>query len=214
MLQRFRFGEGEVLLFSTVQGLVSERERILHVLESEAPSVVAMGQSPEATANLLLFEPSPDVDPYDDVMDHDLVYAAQLEAFGEVSLPPADLVAAARWAEARGALLAGVDFPEDDYQTLFTKTVSTFGFLRYGRIQRSLSKRPPKASDPRSLALAWDKAFRKVKGIRLVEAAREARIAGEAARLARERKAKVLLLVDAPREAGVAERLAAAGITS
>lgn len=210
-MARFRFGEGEVLLFSTVQGLVSERERVVAFLEAERPAVVALGQSPESTANLLLYEPSPDVDPYDDVMDHDLMYATQLEAFGEVELPPPDLVAAARWAQERGAQLVGVDFPEDDYQTLFTKTVSTFGFLRYGNIQRRLSRRPPRATDPRGLSFAWDKAFRKVKGIRLVEAAREARIAEGAIRLARESKGKVLLLVDAPREEGVSRLLASAG---
>jgi hypothetical protein len=207
-VQRFRFGDGEVLLLSTVQGLVSERDRVLAALHTERPDVLALGQSAESVADLLRFEPSAEVDPYEDLMDHDLVYAAQLEAFGEVQLPPPDLLAAVRWARDKGVTCFGVDLAEEAYAMLFTKSVSTWGFLRYGRIQRRLSRRPPRAPDARALSLAWDARFRKVKGIRIVEAAREAHMAQHAAHLARETPAKVLLLVDAPREAGTAQLLA------
>lgn len=209
-MRRFSFGEGEVVLLSTVHGLVAERERVVGALHTERPDVLALGQSAESVASLLHYEPSPEVDPYDDLMDHDLVYAAQLEAFGEVRLPPADLVAAARWAQDAGIPVFGVDLAEEAYSTLFTKSVSTFGFLRYGNIQRRLSRRPPRAADARALSLVWDAKFRKVKGIRVVEAAREAHMAEHAARLARETPGKVMLVVDAPREEGIAKLLASA----
>ena len=210
-MRRFQVGAGEVVLFSTVQGLASEAERVRAALDEERPAIVALGLSPESVASLLRYEPQPDVDPFEELPDHDYIYSLKLREFGEVDLPPPDLVAALAWAKEAGATSYGVDLSEEQYETLFTKTVSAWGFLRYGRIQRRLAKRPPRASDARAFSLAWDAAIRRVKGLRLVEAAREAHMAQHAARLARETPGKVFLLVDAPREAGTAERLSASG---
>lgn len=210
-MKRFRVGEGEVVLFSTVQGLAAEGERVRAALDEEKPAIVALGISPESVASLLRYQPEPDVDPFDELPDHDYVYSLKLREFGEVDLPPPDLVAALAWAKEASATSYGVDLPEEQYEELFTKTVSTLGFLRYGRIQRKLAKRPPKSTDARAFSLAWDAAIRRVKGLRLVEAAREAHMAEAAAKLASEGGARVFLLVDAPREAGTAERLSASG---
>ena len=206
-MERVRIGEGHVLVLSTVQGLVSERARVLEAIDEFHPDVLAIGLSPESVAALLRYEPDPEVDPFDDLPDHDLVYSTKLSEFGDVVLPAPDLVAAIRWARDAGVPFFGVDLPEEQYEELFTREVSTLGFLRYGRIQRRLAKRPPKARDARSFHLAWDATIRKVKGIARVEAARESAIAEQAAGLARDKAAAVLLLVEAAREAGVCERL-------
>ncbi|HVM44616.1 MAG TPA: hypothetical protein VM582_01675 [Candidatus Thermoplasmatota archaeon] len=206
-LARFRIGEGEVLLLATVQGLVSERDRAYAALKVERPDVVAIAQSPESVATLLRYEPAEDEDLFEDLPDHDYVYSLRLREFGDVSLPAPDLLAAVRWAQDEGVPVFGVDMPEEAYEDLFTKEVSTWGFLRYGRIQRRLAKRPPKAKDPLSFTLAWDATIRKVKGIARVEAERERVIARNAAALAREKGAKVLLIVEAARQAGVGQHL-------
>lgn len=206
-MRRFTAGEGEVILLATVQGLVAEQERAIAALRKERPHVVAIAQSPESVAGLMRYEPDPEADLFEDLPDHDLVYSLKLREFGDVSLPAPDLLAAIRWAQEHGAAVFGVDLPEESYEDLFTKQVSTWGFLRYGRIQRRLAKRPPRAADARSFTLAWDAAIRKVKGIARVEAERERAIARNALALAREKGAKVLLIVEAAREAGVAERL-------
>lgn len=206
MVERFRFGDGEVVLVSTVQGLVAERERVVALLDEEKPAAVALGLSPEAVSTLLRYEKDPEVDPFEELPDHDLVYSLKLREFGDVDLPPPDAVAAIEWAQAHGVSAYGVDMPEEAYEDLFTKQVSAFGFLRYGRIQRSLAKRPPSAPDARSFSLLWDAKIRKVKGIARVEAAREEFMADAAAELARRLAAKVVLIADAPREAGISRR--------
>ena len=211
MSARFRIGQGEVVVVATVQGLVAERDRVLALLEAERPDVVALGLSAEAVSTLLRYEPQPDVDLFEDLPDHDYVYSIKLREHGDVELPPPDQLAAARWAQERGVTLYGVDLAEEAYETLFTKSVSTFGFLRYGRIQRRLARKPPHAPDARAFALAWDKKIRKVKGIRIVEAARERHMAEQAARLARDTPGKVVLVLDVAREAGVLQALASAG---
>lgn len=206
MVERFRFGDGEVVILPTVQGLVAERQRVLDLLDAEKPAAVALGLSPEAVATLLRYERDPEADPFEELPDHDLVYSLKLREFGDVDLPPPDAVAAIEWAKANAVSAYGVDMPEEAYEDLFTKEVSAFGFLRYGRIQRKLAKRPPSAPDARAFALVWDAKIRKVKGIARVEAAREVFMADAAAELARRLAAKVVLIVDAPREAGVVRR--------
>lgn len=199
-------GSGEVILLGTVQGLVAERERVLQALAASPPDVVALGVSPESVASLLRFEPDPETDLVEELPDHDYVYSLKLREFGEVSLPAPDLLAAIHWAQDRAVPIFGVDLAEEAYEELFTKTVSVWGFLRYGRIQRKLAKRPPRAADPLAFTLAWDAAIRRVKGIARVEAEREGVIAENARSLAHDKK-RVLLLVEAAREAGVAKRL-------
>ena len=207
-MRRYRVGEGEVLLLGTVQGLVSERERALAAIDSEKPDIIALGVSPESVASLIRYEPTEGEDLIEDLPDHDYVYSIKLREFGDVALPAPDLLAAVHWAQERSLPLFGIDLAEEAYEDLFTKKVSTLGFLRYGRIQKKLAKRPPRAADPLAFTLAWDAAIRKVKGIRIVEAERERAIAHHAATLARDKAAKVLVLVEAAREPGIAEHLA------
>lgn len=207
-MQRFRVGSGEVIVLGTVQGLASEAERALAAIEAEQPDIIALGVSAESVASLLRYVPDPELDLIEELPDHDYVYSIKLREFGDVALPAPDLLAAVHWAQDHAIPIFGVDLAEETYEDLFTKEVSTWGFLRYGRIQRRLAKKPPRAADPLAFTLAWDAAIRRVKGIHRVEEHREDAIAANASQLAREKSAKVLLLLEAAREAGVAEHLA------
>lgn len=194
---------GVVVVLSTVQGLVSERDRVRDVVARERPRAIALGVSPESAAALLRYERQPDEDPFDELPDHDYVYSVKLREFGPVDLPPPDLVEAVRQAQARGIGVFGVDLPDEQYEEAFTTEVSAWGFLRYGRIQKRLARRPPRAADARAFSLAWDRAIRKVKGIARVEAKREAHMAAQARALAEREAGTILLVVDAPRAEGV-----------
>lgn len=203
MTTRLSSGDGEVLLLGTVQGLVREADRVRAAFARHGRAAVALGLSPEGVRSLVEFEGDPHVSLADEMADHDVVYSIALGAFGQVALPPPDLLRAARDASSRGWPLVGVDLPEEEYETLFTKRVSAWGFLKLGRIQRRLAKRPPKASDAASFALAWDAAMRKVKGLAEVEALRERRMAENVVELLRRERLPVILVVELPREAGV-----------
>lgn len=208
MISKWKYGEGEVALLATVQGLVEEREQVRRAFRDVKPTHLALGVAPESAASLVGYERNEEDDPFDDLPDHDYVYSVKLSEFGPVDLPPPDLLDATRIAKELGVTVQGVDLTEEAYGELFTKQVSVWGFLRYGRIQRRLAKKPPKAPDARSFSLAWDAAIRKVKGIARVEAAREDAIATAAASLARETGGRVLLILDVAREEGVRARLA------
>jgi hypothetical protein len=209
-VERFPVEGGEVVVLPTVQGLVAERDAVRRAFTLEAPAAIALGVSPEAAASLLRFERAPDMDdPFEDLPDHDYVYSVVLREFGEVDLPPPDLLEAARIGKAAGLPVYGVDLPDEAYEEAFTREVSVWGFLRYGRIQRRLARKPPRAPDARAFSLAWDAAIRRVKGIARLERMREERIAAGARALAAQVGGRVLLVVDHPRAEGVQRALAA-----
>lgn len=215
-MERFPVEGGEVVLLATVQGLVSERETVRRAWARLPPTALALGVSPESVAALVGYERTPDMeDPFEDLPDHDYVYSLKLKEFGDVDLPPPDLLEAARMAVTAGIPLFGVDLPEDQYEELFTREVNVWGFLRYGRIQRRLSKRPPKAKDAASFSLAWDAAIRRVKGIRKLESIRETYIAANAAALAKQHPGgRILLILDVARAEGVRTHLRNQAATS
>ena len=202
---------GEIVLLATVSGLVSERDRVRAAAVRTAPRAIAIGVSPESAAALARYERPADHDPFDDLPDHDFVYSQVLKKFGQVDLPPPDLHEAARVAAERGVSLYGVDMTEEAYETAFTTEVSTLGFLRYGRIQRRLAKRPPKATTAEAFSLAWDAKIRKVGGIARVEARRERHMAAQARALAQKMEGPILLVLDVPRARGVLASLQAPG---
>lgn len=199
---------GEIVLLATVHGLVAEAERVRAAFEKHAPAVVALGVSPESLSALLRFEGhAPDEDPFDELPDAEFAYSAHLGKLGAVDLPPPDLLAAVHAAREASIPIHGVDLSQEAYEVAFTEEVRVFALLRYGRIQRKLSGKPPRAATAREFSLAWDACIRRVKGIARVEARRERAMAEGARALAEATEGVVLLLVDAPREAGVAAAL-------
>lgn len=200
---------GPVVVLGTVQGLVAERARVRDAFAKAQPRAVALGISPESAAALLRYAPVEGADPFDELPDAELAYAARLQAFGDVSLPPPDLLEAAALAREQGVPIFGVDLAEERYEDLFTHEVGAWSLLRYGRAQRRLAKRPPEAADARAFALAWDAHLRRIPALARVEAAREAHIAQAAQALAQREGGAALLVVDVAREAGVQAALLA-----
>lgn len=208
MLRRFAVEGGEVALLGSVQGLVAEAERVRAAFAEISPSAVALGLSTEAVGAMFRYQPAPDgADPFEDLPDAEYAYSQRLARFGEVALPPPDLMEAVRLARERGISTFGVDFTEEQYEEVFTQQVGALALLRYGRVMRRLAREPPEAAGARSFSIAWDAQVRRIAGFARVEAAREERIAEGARAVAKQAGGVVLLVVDAPREEGVAERL-------
>ncbi|HVL47998.1 MAG TPA: hypothetical protein VM889_05535 [Candidatus Thermoplasmatota archaeon] len=193
-----------LVVLGCVHGLANEARVLLAALEREPPDVLLLALSVESLA--ALERGSSEVDP-DSLADAEAAYAVALERFGEVALPPPDLVAALAWAKEKGVPVEAVDLTEEEYEDTFTSEVGTWSLLRYGRLVRRMVKRPPEASTPEAFARAWDRSLRRIKGLAAVEAARESAIAERSLKHAERRRA--VLVLDVARFDGVVAALRA-----
>lgn len=213
MHARLRHAAGELHLVGSIHGLVSEGGRVRRLLQQVRPAAVGIAVSAEGIDALSKFEGASDPEMLEEMPTHDLVYSLTLKQYGAVTLPPPDLLAAVRTAGELGASVESVDLTEEAYVEAFTKSVNTWGFLKLGRIQKRLSKKPPKAPNAHAFALAWDERMRKVKGLAKVETLREETIARESRRLLEKHRAPVVVLVDVARYGRVHELLLADGFS-
>lgn len=199
---RIPLGTGVVHLLGTVSGLVSEAPRVTAFLDAVRPHVVALGVSPDEVEALRHFRPDPEADDGVEDAEYDPGYAQALLQYGEISLPPPDLLAAVEWAELAGARLEGLDMAQAAYDAAFARHVGTWDFLRYGSRTRRLGRRPPQAATAREFITTWDRELRKLRGISVVETLRERHMAESLARLA-SGGAVVAAIVAASREEGI-----------
>ncbi|HLE96870.1 MAG TPA: hypothetical protein VI997_05815, partial [Candidatus Thermoplasmatota archaeon] len=153
----------------------------------------AAGQVPEED------EPSETIDPYES-------YAIGLSRFGEIGLPPPDLLAALQLAREAGVEPVAIDLDESQYADIFAASVGPFALFRYGRRVRRMAKRPPPGDTPRAFALAWDRKIRALRGFDAVERTRERHMAVRLETVSA--GARVLLaIVDVARADGVVAEL-------
>jgi hypothetical protein len=193
-------------LLGTVRGLRSEGLRVASAFDALRPAAVALGVGPEDLDGLSKFAEGASYE--HEYSEADEVYAHYLGQFGEVELPPLDLVVAVRRARAAGLPMLPIDLPEAQYVDLFTRSVSGWTLLRYNRRVRQLARRPPRAGDALDFHLRWDAEVRRMAGFRQLEDAREAAMAASLQRGPLP-EGCILVLVEAARLAGIETRLRA-----
>ncbi len=201
----------EVHVLGSVFGLVEEAPRVEAAIRELAPDAVGLGVSPGDLQGLRDYlqgkaggpeagAEAPEVefgeDPYSD----------GLAKYGEVRLPPPQLVAAVETAGEVDVPVEALDVDEETYTDTFTEHVSTWQLFWHTRRERKLEKRPPEVDTAWEYAATWDESKLRSKGLARVEALREEHMAEALTRLAGSHPV-VLAVVEAPRAAGVAERL-------
>ena len=200
-------GSARVHVLGAVHGLMSEAAVVEEAFRASQPDAVALGIAPGELDGLdehARGEPSePDQEVTIDPSEH---YALGLSRYGDIGLPPPDLVAAVALAREHGVEPVAVDLDGTQYDEIFAANVGPFAFFRYGRRVQKMGKRPPRAPDAVAFALAWDARIRALRGFDRVEAAREEAIARRVEDLAT-RHRSVLVLVDVARAEGVVARL-------
>jgi hypothetical protein len=131
-----------------------------------------------------------------------------LRRFGPASAVPADLLAAQRAAKAAGVPLEAIDLDDAAHTELVTRSVGVLGLVGRSRAARHvLGLAFADAPDAYALAAAFDAERNGTRGLRKVEAAREAQMADRLRELAG-RHAALVAVVPAARFAGVLALLA------
>lgn len=200
-------GTARVHVLGAVHGLMSETEVVEAAFRDAAPDAVALGIAPGELEALDHHAKGESFEQDEAVtIDPSESYAIGLSRYGDIGLPPPDLVATVALARERGLDPVPVDLDGAQYDEVFAANVGPFALFRYGRRVQKMAKRPPAAADAVAFALAWDARIRKLRGFEAVEKARERQIAARVEDLAT-RHRSVLVVVDVARAAGVVERL-------
>lgn len=203
-----RLGGCRVILLGTIQGLAGESRHVQEAWnELGRPDAVLLGVGPEDITNLHRIGRE-GIEPF---MDQDLdtgsyedTLLPQLSRFGDIAMPPDDLLLAERLTRETGVPLEGVDMGDEAHADAYVHFVSGFQMLRgQSRQKRWVGKAAGRTGSPEELVLAHDAAFTAIKGYRQFEAAREAFMAENIKRACGGRS-NVLVVVPYARAMGVA----------
>lgn len=206
---RIRIGAADALLLGTVAGFVPDGERVRQAYEAFRPRVVALGVPPEdltALDALAAQGAPPELPALDDTSERLLGLIAP---FGGTRVPSPDLEAAHAAARSDGIPLEAIDLDDAAHAQLYTTSVKFHHVVQSNSIKSRLLKRGVAGVDAYEVALHWDQAWNRPKGMRVVEEAREAHMAARLRELCAT-PGNVLAIVPAPRLAGVVRALAAA----
>jgi pheromone shutdown protein TraB len=187
----------------TVHGLKSEGERVRAAFDDVHPNCLAVGIPKEdietlkaCTSGEIDFEPS----------EYQIRYFNCLTTFGEVRIPPADLVAAYLLAEEYNVPLETLDLGDEQYAQLFTKNISILGLLRSSRKNKKAWKQEFLAENPEAFAIEWDKFINASKQFKTIEKERERHMAERLFEVAKQYD-RILAVLPYPRFDGILEYL-------
>ncbi len=203
---RLQVAGHDVLLLGTIAGFVPDAERVRQAFDAFRPATVALGVPPEDLAALDALgakETQAELPPLD-VSEEKLL--SLVAAFGPTRVPSPDLEAAHDAARADKVPLEAIDLDDEAHAATFTRHVRFVHVIQSNAIKSRLLKRGVGGADAYEVAANWDAAWTKPKGLRRVEAEREAHMASRLRELAA--KGTVLAVVPSVRLAGIVAQLA------
>lgn len=104
----------------------------------------------------------------------DEIYFQQLQRFAPPVVPPPDLYAAFAHATQRGLPLEAIDLGDEAHADSWTRNVGMLELLRSNRAQKKLPARAFVSTNPEMFALEWDGVLNATRGMKKVQAEREA----------------------------------------
>lgn len=201
-------------LLGTIQGLAGEARRLQEVWDRHGGKHVALalGVPPEDVANLKRIGR----EGVEEFMDQELDTGSyedwilpQLSAFGDIAMPPDELLLAEELAREHDVPLVPVDLDDEAYADLYVKHISGFQMVRGQlRQKRAVADAAERASNPEELMLEWDRSLTSIRGYQRFETAREAYMTNRLKEVVSEHR-HVIAVLPYARVAGVAERLQA-----
>jgi len=165
---------GSILLFGAVRGLASEVGRLMTEIEAYGPDVIAIAVSRQELEGLMS---SLDGVDEDHMTNYYETYSRHLTRFGDVGMPPPDLIAICRFAVEKDIPIRSVDLSEMVMYEASVRFIRPIETVRYGMLMRNLIGKRFKVETAADFALEWDRYVLKIKGFRKLEEFREDQIA-------------------------------------
>ncbi len=201
-MRRARVDGSEIAILPVVKGLVSEEEAVARAIAEVRPDLVAVSISKEELAALR------DKDQYDryELSDLEDTYAAFLEAFGEVRVPPPCFVRSLDICTENGIAILPLDMNDEVFTEAYCENVRTGDMIKESLFSSRAGKKKYDLSSAQAFARSWDQRVNR-KGFRKLETARERHMASVLRTLATKYH-NILAVVECERADGVEAFLA------
>ena len=194
-----KIGECDLDIIPIIKGLISEKEKVVDALskkEYETAGVCWGIEEIEAVRR------RDEITGDNETNDLDVVYLYKLKTFGDVDMPDPAFTYAVDEFSKKNISVIPLDMSDDEFAEAYCREVSTFDFLKEGKIVSKAMKREFDSSSPKAFIMEWDALINEVKGYRKMNKVKEEFIARQIQDIAKYRR-NVLILVDYERFDGI-----------
>ncbi len=189
----------ELVILGAVKGLVSEGREIKKRLVEERPDIAGVSMSPAELVGLR--EYIAQGEPVVELFAHEIAYLELLMDFGEVRAPSPSYTVPVKVTAELGIPLVPLDMDDDAFADVYTKHVSTRGFISHAMREKKAGKKTFRVKDAEDFVIQWDASINANKGLRMVEKEREKYMGKKLASIAK--KGSVMAIVDVERMDGI-----------
>ena len=198
-MRSLRIGDCDIDIIPIIKGLISEKDKVAEALSSKDYDSAGVSWGIEEIEAVRRRD---EIIGDNETNDLDVVYLYKLKTFGDVDMPDPAFTYLIDEFSRTGKSVIPLDMSDDEFAEAYCNEVSTFDFLKEGKIVKKAMKREFDISSPESFIKEWDLLINEVKGYRKMNVLTEEFIAKQIRDVARYRK-NALILVDYERFDGI-----------
>ncbi len=198
-MRSLRIGDCDIDIIPIIKGLISEKDKVAEALSSKDYDSAGVSWGIEEIEAVRRRD---EITGDNETNDLDVVYLYKLKTFGDVDMPDPAFTYLIDEFSRTGKSVIPLDMSDDEFAEAYCNEVSTFDFLKEGKIVKKAMKREFDTSSPESFIKEWDSLINEVKGYRKMNVLKEEFIAKQIRDVARYRK-NALILVDYERFDGI-----------
>ena len=198
-MRSLRIGDCDIDIIPIIKGLISEKDKVAEALSSKDYDSAGVSWGIEEIEAVRRRD---EITGDNETNDLDVVYLYKLKTFGDVDMPDPAFTYLIDEFSRTGKSVIPLDMSDDEFAEAYCNEVSTFDFLKEGKIVKKAMKREFDTSSPETFIREWDLLINEVKGYRKMNVLKEEFIAKQIRDVARYRK-NALILVDYERFDGI-----------
>ena len=198
-----RIGECDLDIIPIIKGLVSETEKVKDALSKKDYETAGVSWGIEEIEAVRRRD---EITGENETNDLDVVYLYKLKTFGDVDMPDPAFTYVVDEFSKKGVSIIPLDMSDEEFAEAYCNEVSTFDFLKEGKIVSKAMKREFDNTSPEAFIMEWDALINEVKGYRKMNRVKEEFIANQIKDVAKYRK-NALILVDYERFQGIMDIL-------
>ena len=178
-MKEVRIGKATVYILPIIHALKGEERKGREAFKKVKPDCLAIALPPEDIEMIGKIEESQD---FEMSLQHQY-YLLHLSNYGEVSLPPKDIMVAHELAKEEGINMEPLDVNDEEYADLLTRHVSIIALIRHSRKIKKMGRKRFRAKNAMEFVMEWDREINSIKGFREIEEIRLEKMAEKIAKL-------------------------------